>query len=338
MEKKTENIHPDQWLKDLPVTSEPEGFQPEEMLNCPKCQRTSPPTRLNCFYCGADLPVSEATNKYLKPNLRKLDAWEKGFNIIHLPSENTEQANISEIAKLLDFEREDVEKLLNSHKKLPLARVESEKEAEILVNRFKEFGAESLIVTDENLKMEAVTRRLSGIEFLADKLIFIRFNIDEIVEIPLEDLTLIVTGAVFERKIESTELLKRKKESKILDSSEVSSDEFLIDIYAKNDSIGYRIELTGFDFSCLGAEKGLLAKDNIKKLSKKLREAVPTAKFDEDYFRVRAEISKVWEVDQRSDAGGLERKAMSGYQRKNVTTINNLAQFTRYSRLQFQLL
>jgi hypothetical protein len=338
MEKKTENIHFDQWLKDLPMQAEPEGFKPEEMLNCPKCARTSPPTRPNCFYCSAELPVSEAQSKYLKPNLRKLDAWEKGFNIIYKPTENSVQANVSEITKLLEFDRPDAEKILGSHKNLPLARVKSKTEAEILVTRLKDCGVESLIIPDESLQLETVLRRLSGIEFLADKLIFIRFNIDEIVEIPISDLSLIVTGAVFERKIESTELLKRKKESKILDSTEVSRDQTLIDIYTKNDAIGYRIELTGFDFSCLGAEKGLLAKDNINKLLKKLGEVIPNAKFDDNYFRLRGEIGKVWEADERRDASGLERKAMSGYQRKNTITINNLAQFTRYSRLQFQLL
>jgi hypothetical protein len=338
MEKKTENIHPDEWLKDLPVQSEVEGFKPEEMLTCPKCERKSPPTRLDCFYCGAELPVSESQSKYLKLNLRKLEVWEKGYNVIFLADENSNEAKIPECARLLDMENDEFQKIIHTSKSLPLARVESVKEAEMLVNRLKDLGVESFIINDEILKIDTFTQRLRGIEFLDDKLILIRFNSDEIIEISKDDIALIVTGAIFERKIEATESLKRKEKNKILDSSEVSRDGMLIDFYEKNDSIGYRIELSGFDFSCLGAEKSLLAKDNILKLLTKLREVSPDAKFDDDYLRIRAELSKVWEVDQKIDSLGVDHKSLGKIQRKSITTISNLSQFTRYSRLQFQLL
>lgn len=333
MEKKSENIHPDQWLKDLPVQAEAEGFKPEEMATCPKCGRKSPPTRAACFYCGAQLTLSEAQSRFLKPNLRKLEPWEKGFNVIYVPGEQAPETSGSELARLLSIEKEETRKLLETKKTLPVARVESAPEAEILITRLKDLGLESRVVSDESLKLETVPRRLRGVEFLNDKLILILFNVDEVVEVPVEDLALIVTGAFFERKIEATESLKRKKENKVLDSSEVSSDELLIDIYPKNDSVGYRIELAGFDFSCLGDEKGWLAKDNMQKLLQKLRLIANQTKFDDDYLRIRGELGRVWEVDQRSDTGAVDRKALGVYQRKNITTINNLSQFTRYSRL-----
>ncbi len=60
MEKKTEQIHSDEWLKDIPLQMENPAFNPEEMILCAKCARTNPPTRLKCFYCGAELEISEA--------------------------------------------------------------------------------------------------------------------------------------------------------------------------------------------------------------------------------------------------------------------------------------
>ncbi len=336
MEKKNEPIQPDQWLKDLPNEPAIEGFKPEEMLLCEKCQRKSPPTRLKCFYCGAELKVSAEQSQYLKPSLRKLEAWEKGFNLIYLSKD--ESVDLAQVAKLLNFERDEMQSFFAANKPLPLARLESQTEAEVLAKHLLEIGLKSKIVSDMELLTENFPRRLRGIDFFENKAILILFNADEIAEIPLEEIGLIVVGAFFERKIEATESLKKKDERKILDSSEISTDEMLIDIYSRQDSSGYRIESKGFDFSCLGAEKGLLAKDNMKILSEKLRKLAPKAKFDHDYLRIRAELGKIWEVSQRNDSGGIQRKGFGKFRRTNITIINNLTQFTRYSRLQWQLL
>jgi hypothetical protein len=336
MEKKTDSATPEQWLKDLPASSEPEGFKPEEMLVCDKCQRKSPPTRLKCFYCGAELKVSAEQSQFLKPKLRKLEDWEKGFNLIYLSKSGT--ANLANIAKLVHFEPNDLQKLLETGKSLPLARLESETEADVLAQRLNEFGLQSKIVSDELLKADVFPRRLRRIEFFADKAFLILFNADEIVEIPFQEIGLIVVGAFFERKIESTQSLKKKDDRKVLETAEISTDEMLIDIYSRQDSGGYRIETKGFDFSCLGAEKGLLAKDNLKKLAEKLRSVARDAKFDDDYLRIRAELSLVWEVSQRNDSSGVQRQGLGKFKRANTFIINNLTQFTRYSRLQWHCL
>jgi hypothetical protein len=336
MEKKTDSPHPEQWLTDLPAPSAPEGFKPEEMLVCDKCQRKSPPTRLKCFYCGAELKVSAEQSQFLKPNLRKLEDWEKGFNLIYLAKSET--ADSANIAKLIHFEPNDLSNLFKTGKSLPLARLESQTESEVLAQRLNEFGLQSKIVSDELLKADVFPRRLRGIEFFADKAVLILFNADEIVEIPFHEIGLIVVGAFFERKIESTQSLKKKDDRKILETAETSTDEMLIDIYSRQNSDGFRIETKGFDFSCLGAEKGLLAKDNLKKLSEKLRLIAPDAKFDDDYLRIRAELSLVWEVSQRNDSSGVQRQGLGKFKRVNTFIINNLHQFTRYSRLQWHCL
>lgn len=337
MEKKPEQIHPNNWLKDLPLQTQNEAFKPEEMLVCPKCERLSPPNRLRCFYCDSELPIAES--RFLKPNLRKLETWEKGFNIVCSPDNlNPETLRIAEIAKLLKLEQEDLQKIFAAKKPLPLARAESETEAEIIVKRLKESGVDSFVLSDEKLKIETVTRRLRGIEFFDDRLILILFNADEIAEIAREDLCLIVSGALFERKIESTEKHNRKKENEILEAVELSWDELLIDIYSRNDAIGYRIEAKGFDFSGLENEKQLLAKENMKSMVEKLRLVAPKAKFDADYRRLRNELGKIWEVEQKKDSKGLHKKGFGKFNLESVTTIDNLLQFTKYSRLQWQLL
>lgn len=334
-----EEKYPDEWLKNLPLQSEDIAFKPEEMIQCLTCARANPPTRLNCFYCGAELEIGDEQRQLLKLNLRKLEAWEKGFNLIFLPApETAAEINAAEISRLLKAETEFTNEILTSKTPLPIARAESEKEAEITQTRLRETGVETLIVGDENLKIEQSPRRLRGIEFFDDKLILILFNQDEIVEIADEDLSLIVTGATFERRIEATEKYNKKGENKILETSETASDEQLIDLYSRNDSIGYRIWAKGFDFSCLDDEKGILATENIGKLVGKLRLIHPNVKLIDDYLRVRDKLSAIWEVEQKTDSRGLKREGFGKFNLGNLTTVNNLSQFTRYSRLQWHLL
>lgn len=339
MEKDDKTGLADQWLKDLPAGSENPAFKPEEMIICEKCGRKSPPTRTNCFYCAAALPVSELHKQFLKLNLRKLEFWEKGFNVVLLKqndSLNLQKTNA--LASFLGFENEDLEKILAAKKSLPLARVESRAEAEIIVEKLADSDFESRIIEDEKLKPATAPRRLRGIEFLDDKLALILFNADDVIEISFEEVSLIVIGAIFERKIQSTEGIKRKEKGKILDSSEIGTDELLIDIYLQNDEIGYRIESGGFDFSCLAEEKGWLAGENMKRLAERLKSILPNVKYDDDYLKIRGELGKVWEVEEKNNAGGVGRQSFGKFRRTNILTVSNEAQFTRYSRLQKQVL
>jgi hypothetical protein len=337
MEKKVKEIHPDQWLKDLSTETPIQTFGSEEMIECEKCGRKSPPTRLKCLYCGTELKVSSTQTEFIKPSLRKLEDWEKGFNLIFQPSESNSE-KFEEVADLLHLEKESVKNILENNLLIPLARTESKTEAEVLLHKLKKLKVESKIISDENLNLKKMPRRLRGVEFYEDRLILILFNADEIAEIPFAEISLIVTGAYFERKIEATESLKKKDERKILESAEISTDEILIDIYSRDDSLGYRIESKGFDFSCLDKEKTLFAKENMPKLVNKLRLVAAKAQFDDNYLKVRTGISKVWTVSERNDSLGLKRQGIIGLKRTNVTTVSNLIQFTRYSRMLWQLL
>lgn len=329
-----------EWLKESPAAaSDLPIVKPEEMLTCGKCGRKTPPTRPQCFYCGNELPLAEIKTRSVKLKLRRLEDWEKGFNIIVSASyAELEGEKIVTAARLLELESEDLAKISASRKTLPVARVETENQARIILERLSELGFESRVVTDEMLKPETPARRLRGIEIFENKLILKLFNNAEIAEINLADIALIVVGAIFERKIESIESIRKKECGKILDSSEIGSDEMLIDLYPKDDFTGFRIEMKGFDFSCLGAEKSLLAKENIKKLAEKLKFLASAAKFDDDYIKIRAELGRIWEASEITDAGGVDRKSFGKFQRTNTLIINNLLQFTKYSRLQKQIL
>jgi hypothetical protein len=338
MEENNEQLQAEEFLKNLPVQTEDIAFKPEELISCKNCARTNPPNRLKCVYCGAELELSAEQSAKIAPTLRKLENWENGFNLIYLPKgENINDETTAQIAKFIGLDSEILQNIFESKKPLPIVRVESLKEAEIFQNRLRESGLESSIIGDESLSAENFPKRLRGLEFEDDKILLILFNNDEVEVINIADLSLIVSGAIFEKSVESQE--KRKKgENKILEASETFSDEILVDIYTKNDSTGYRILTKGFDFSCLEGEKGILARDNIKKLVVKLHTIAPNAKLINDYLSLRNVLGEIWEVEQRKDSKGLSRQRFGKFDLSNISSSNNLQQFTKYSRLQWQIL
>lgn len=326
------------FLKNLPVQAEEIGFKPDEMNPCGKCARTNPPNRVKCMYCGAELEISAAQAGNIKPNLRKLELWEQGFNVIYLPNdEQIDAEKMRQIAQILGGEKEFLQKVFDARKPLPLVRCETAKEAGILQNRLSESGVKTSIVADEALAAETLPTRLRGIEFRDKYILLTIFNTGKIEIINLEDLKIIVSGAIFQKAIEATEA-RKKGTTKILDASETASDEALIDLYTENNANGYRILTKGFDFSCLGAEKGILAHDNLKKLAAKLQTIVPQAKFVDDYLAVRGVLGEVWEVEQRRDSQGLQRQRFGKFDLSSISSSNNSQQFTKYSRLQWHLI
>jgi hypothetical protein len=339
MDEKPDFKHQDQRLKDMPLTKNASAFSAEQLINCEKCSRQNAPTRLNCLYCGQALPLSAENEGNTKQHLRKLEKWEKGFNLIILPNGLVyDDAKYAEVAKLLQLEVDEAQKIVETNKALPIARCDTVYAAEKVRESLMKSGVSANILSDDDLHLEIPIRRLRAIEILPDRLKLQLFNVAETHEILLQDLALIVVGAVFERKISATERYSKKDENKTLQSSEISNDEPIIDIYARTDGIGYRIFTSGFDFSCVGEKKSFLAAENIKILQKILSEIGKDVKLNNEYAKVRHLLGQVWETEETKDSKGLKGSAFGSYNIENITTINNLQQFTKYSRLQLQLL
>ena len=324
-----------EWLKDLPIQTENLAFDRKELILCGNCGRQNPPNRLNCLYCALELEMPDEQKSAVKPILRKLEIWEKGLNLIR--SSSSETANFTEAAKFINVEKDFLKEICEHDKKLPLVRVESEKEAEQIQNNLRKFGIETFVLSDEILAADKPNHRLRGIEFSETAIILILFNNDEIYEMACENLSLIVAGVLFERKVESKEKRSKKGDNEILDSIEISSDEMLIDIYDEENPVGFRILSKGFDFSCLGAEKGILAIENMKKLAEKLREIAVNAKFAGDYLKEREYLGEVWEIEHRTNSKGLKREGFGRLNMENSAATSNLLQFDKYSRMKWKV-
>ena len=327
-----------EWVNNMPVRSENIAFSIEEMITCGKCSRVNPPNRLQCLYCAAELEISGAQADQIVPSSRKLESWEKGYNLVFIPSAaGGNQISLTEISKAVSLDAEVLAEIIDANRPMPLARVESEKEAEVLAGILGRRGIETSVIADRSLAEDVLPKRLRNMRFEGDVLTVTLFNTGETEEIKSASLALIVTGAIFEQRTETIEK-RKKRETKTLEEWETASDEGLIDIYTSTDPAGFRIPAKGFDFSCLGSSKGILAGKNIRSLVARLREFAPEAKLVDGYLSDKRALGHIWEVDRRNDFKGFRRSGFGKSDLAKTTSSSNLGQFTKYSRLQWHLL
>lgn len=335
MENNSDESQNEGFVAGIPVQSENIAFRADEMIVCAKCGKANPPNRASCLYCATPIVLPEERKLQAKLNLRPLENWEKGFNLVFIRSAG--DADAAGAAGYLSIDPEILSQMVGAKHPLPIARIESEADAGIAVEQLKKFGLSTSVVCDETLKADKIPTRLRGIEFIDGSIAVTTFNTGDRIQIGREDLVLIVAGSVIESKTESVEK-RRKKETKLLQETETTSDEKLIDIYSGNDMTGFRIPTNGFDFSCLGSDKGLLAAENMDRLRERLMEFSPAAKVIDEYRLIVNILGTIWDVDRQKDFPGLTRTSTGRSGFAKVERSSNLIQFTKYSRLQRHLI
>jgi hypothetical protein len=327
------NPHLDR-LRDLPIRSDEIGFAADALLTCGKCGRTNAPNRPDCMYCGTRLEGSTAEERI---DVRELESWENGFNVVVLGAAlDGAKPAAAMLASTVGMEPEVFESVLTSRTPLPVARLESERQASILIEKLADHGVKATVVADDTLSPHAPPIRLRGLEFGRDEIVLLPFSGGADVYVGRDDIAIIVPGLVYESRTESIEKRKRKVTTTVGEAT-MSSDETVIDIYSRSDEIGWRIPTSGFDFSCLGADKTLLAADNMERLIARLQDFAPEATVVLDYLRVRPLLEHCWPSESRKDGLGFKR---SGFARKDISSVystNNSLQLLKYSRLRRRL-
>ena len=314
-------------------SAEPQGFAPEQMIRCEECLRANPPTRINCMYCSVPLPVTESSARLRKPILRPLEKHESGYNTIVLPgNEAVNAVAIADTASFLRLKREDLERILAERVPLPLARTASREEAELIADRLQAAGFRVTTLSDEGLLV-----RVRSLSFDSAGFALNPGQITNEVDISWSNVVLLVTGRIVEKRVEVKEVKTRGAENEILDTSELFSDEAVIDLYASGHSETWRVQANSFDFSCLGTEKSLLATENIRRLQTLLGAKTTNARLDDSYNRLRPLLDLVWSPEQETKSSGWRRERPGKLSIGIATIHSNESQFTRYSRLLFHL-
>lgn len=331
MPKDNENIR-------LPFTgpiepSEPQGFAPDQMIRCDECLRANPPTRVQCLYCGVSLPMTEAAAQLRKPVLRPPEQHQPGYNSILLPTDREPAAEVvSEAAGLLKLSAEDLQRIIAEKMPLPVACTASRAEAELVLRRLADLGLQTVTLSDDDLGISAV-KRVKGLRLDDESLQIQQAGIAEPAEVRWPDVALIVTGRLFVKRVEIQERKTRNAENEIVQASEFSSDEAVIDFYTTTDAQTWRVSAGGFDFSCLGPAKALITNENIARLQRVIADKASHASLDDAYHRLRRTLDLAWSAPQERQSSGWRRERPGRLSVGMATVNSNESQFTRYSRL-----
>jgi len=313
--------------------SEPQGFTPEQMIRCDECLRANPPTRINCLYCNVPLPATESSTRLRKPVLRRPEKHQLGYNTIVLSSAETLSAEaISEAATLLKLKDEELTKILAQRVPLPVARTASRQESELIADRLQALGIRVVTLVDEGS-----VKRVKSMSFEDSLLVINPGHARDEVEVPWSNVLLLVPARLIEKRVEVKEVKSRRAENEILDASEFFSDEVVIDLYTSTHSETWRVSARGFDFSCLGSEKTLIANENIAKLQRVLSAKATNARLDDSYNRLRPFLDLVWPSEQETKSSGWRRERPGKLSLGMAAISSNETQFTLYSRLVYYL-
>lgn len=314
----------------MPNWDESKGFGPEEMIACGSCDKRNPPNRVACLYCAAPLSLPAGLHGNLK--FRKLESWEQGFNVVIVPEGNMASEIVAGIiAEMFSFDAGSAAGIIERGRPFPAARLESELHAQSVNDSLAKRGIKSMTLSD--VELDGAPLRLRGIEFKDGGLSLLPFNSEKVLKVSAAEIELIVVGAIFESRTETTHRRKSGKKEPF-EEIQSSSDEPLIDLYTSGSRNGYRVRSGGFDFSCLGSDKSILAAENLNRLVSKLVNIAPGVRIMKDYLPSRRVLNLVWEPESRTDSHGVQRSGLGRIDMSNVSTSNNLLQFTKYSRLQ----
>lgn len=318
----------------------PRGFAPGELVACEACARSNAPTRMSCIYCGAALPATAESERLRRPVLRPLEGWERGLNVVLMPERRAEvtREEVAEAAAFLKMDGARLWEMTTARLALPVARASGEEEAALVERRLASLGFTVEIFADELLAAEASrpvqVRKLE----LGEESVKGWAAGEASRELRWPDVVLIASGRIFTRRVEVEErsALARRTDD-VVETRETMADTPALEIYARGEAAGWRVTADGFDYSCLGAAKGLLARENFVRLAEALRGRAASAVYDDEYGRVRHLLAHAWPLAEHTESGGLRRARPGKFNTESVTVLTNDAQFTRYARLRYHL-
>ena len=328
------------WQDAQDATTAPRRFTPEQLVACESCLRANAPTRMNCLYCGAPLPQTAGSAELRRPTLKKLEEWEQGFNVVLLPrgtKELTPEANAS-AASLLRLDAARLTEIVGAGRALPLARASSAAEGELIVKRLGALGLAAELFADEELSKPPARARALTLD--EDALVCWPGLDAEPRRVAWPEVLLLVKGRVVTKRVEVEERREKLRgRGEVVETREIATDEAVLDIYAASqpEEDCFRVMADGFDYSCLGTDKRLLARENFVTLVEALRARAPAAVFDDEYASTRALLSAAWPPAERTESAGLRRERPGRFNTEAATVVTNEPQFTRYSRLRRRL-
>ncbi|MER3427104.1 MAG: hypothetical protein C4334_03240 [Pyrinomonas sp.] len=307
-----------------------------ELVQCESCGRRNAPTRTRCLYCGAALPAKDVVLTGGRIVARSLEEWERGFNVCALPNRPPSAAQLPRLAEWLDVETDLLRDALAMQCALPLARVATEEQARSVQTMMREANLTTSIIADEELNGDAPLR-LRRLAFLDERLAAWTV-LDERITANWEELRLIVRGRIRTHRLEVEERGGRGAETReIIEARDFTSDYLVIDLFGFGPR-PWRVVAHGFDFSCLGERRSLLAEENSNALIEEIARRANRAVCDDLYEKARRWLDIVWPPAARTESAGVRRAGLGRIHTAMTTLVSNERQFARYGSLQLKAL
>jgi len=306
----------------------------QDVTNCPRCQRRTPAARGDCIYCGEQLPFASIKSA---PPQRNIDPGEHAFNTVLEPfPARINESVVTAVASALALELSEAQELINAGKRVPLARSQTRAEAEMIIALVRTCGLRAVVIPDEEMKLAQELLRARRIAVSDDEL-RVYHSGGEMTLIKAE-ISLLVLGELRNVRVDYTEGIsgRSSQSGNVLDSSEFRSEESLLDVYTASLDHSFRIKSDAFDYSGLVSPLSFRSELNFRDALATLRAALPQAKVDDDFAKMRSLLGRAWPERSRNESRGIKRKGLAFRAVAQASVVsNNRDQFDRYSRLMF---
>ena len=321
----------DSWL--VPnATAEPplKKFAPDEMLTCKACLRANAPTRAQCMYCGAALNETAALPEAETPAATHI-AGPSFCVVIEARDGQPIDSAAAQLAPMFNLKPEELRLALGTRAPFPLVSTTSHDEATRIIGNLNGTEVKSAVVSTSDGKTDFVPVHIRALELDGDNVTAIAKVGRQRLASRLGDIQLIVTGRLLMHRVEVDE--RRARNSvKPLDRRELSEDQAVVDLYRQSSDSPWRIVVNDFDFSCLGAHKGLTAFDNVKALIESLKDQT-RCEVNDSYGHLRPLLNNIWPLQNTASESRSRRPRASRHDFSTVTASDNETQFNNYSRL-----
>jgi len=303
---------------------------------CPKCGRLNGLHRATCLFCGQPLLIPGQESQVL-PSLREADDIEPGYNVIFLPPVLSTPGVVEEVATVGRLTPEQAERLLASPSPVPIARAATSHDAVLLTQRLAQSGLRTVVLSDRQLSPLHPPRRARALVSVGEYLEVWGSETTTPIRLPWKDISLLVFGLlrfrqVLARESMATRRTKAEREELLTNDEEVP----VIDLFGPTLATHIRIRADGFDYSCLGPRRGLLAAENHVRLGDWLLASVsaPTV-VNRDFRTVAQAIEPIWGLTKTKSRQPFKRAGIGKVSAEMTEYVDNDRQFTCFARSLF---
>jgi hypothetical protein len=212
----------DQLLTNSVESTQARAFNASELVACPACSRSNPPTRANCLYCGAVLSIRvEATTSTATGAVPEIEA-ESFVHVVAVPARSDGREVSAEIAQSLNLAPSELSSLLSGMVAPLYATIET-KRAQAISDTLRSVGIEPVTISDAQLNLATPPKQIAALAMDNDALTASEHRTGERIPVSWNDVVLIVLGRFY---ITTTEVeKKRDKTKKVLDERQLTTDQ-----------------------------------------------------------------------------------------------------------------